>query len=94
MPDCRDCQFFRKETIEFERTGESYNTWINFEDPTKPGSGAYDIAQCSNPLTTNGIISRDASTAFFFNPLNPYAAIFGEQPTAGELDECTNFTAI
>ena len=91
MHDCKDCQFFRKQTIEIAEVEGTFDTWINLEYPE--GSGTfYDIAQCSNPLTTNEIISRDPATQFFFQ--EPYAKIFNDTPTAGELDECVNFTAI
>jgi hypothetical protein len=92
MPKCSECQHFIKQTIEITGVPGNFKTWINFEDPANPGSGFYDIAVCDHGSTTNGDITRDNSTLFFFSP--PYNTIFDEQTVAGENDSCPNFTAI
>lgn len=101
MPNtCKDCiHFYKQDNVLVEGPNITQNTYIESKnpeiDPTDPTNLLLTIAQCSNSQTTNEIITRDASTNWFFDVQKPYWAIVANQiVVAGENDICANFEAI
>lgn len=81
---CSNCIFFRRQEVTITNV-TSYLAYINV--------GGLDFAQCSNPNTTNEIITRSPEGQFFFDDAN-IVSIFGTIPVCSELDVCEFFTAI
>lgn len=92
MP-CSNCSFYTKDTIQIQRTGGSYRTWVNMSNPNEPEGAFYDIAWCGNEATTDEIIVRDSTTEWFFDS-SYYSLLGGQQVCAGQNDECPNYNPI